>query len=1356
MALERREFLAAGAASAFAVALSWPGGASAATGSALFDRFQTPGPDARSHTWWHWMNGNVTADGITRDLEALNRVGVGGVHMFDVGCGIPQGPAKTLSSEWVRMIRHAAAECDRLGLMFILHNCPGWSSSGGPWITPERSMQQLVWSEATFESGKIDSVLPRPFTRLDHYRDAMVVAYPALPGERAAARGQIVRATLNGNPVETRLITDGDSASVVEVTVEDTSSRLVVEFAAPYRARSLVLHAAPIDDTANFTPSAAFTIEASDDGKAWRPLGAAPVPVWRLHTTPPIVANFAPASARFFRIGIPATCRLSELSLSAESRTPEIGAKAGWGRYANKGETPGASDSAATVDPGKVIDISRFMDRDGRLRWTPPEGAWTVLRFGHTATGAKNLSASDAGIGLECDKLSASALDFHFDTYFGELLQTLERLGQRKLAGALIDSYETGMQNWTADMPREFQARRGYALTSYMPAMTGRFIGSPEITERFLWDFRRTQALLMEELYFGRFHDLCQKHGLLSYTEPYGNGPFDDQQAGSKVDGLMGEFWVRGGAAAYSVKVAATTAHVHGKTFVGAESFTGRPAQSRWQEHPYAMKGLGDEMYSLGLNHFVFHRYAQQPHPTAKPGMTMGPWGFHFDRTNTWFEEAGPWLSYVARCQHMLSQGNFVADILYYAGENSPVQCPVHVEEPVAATLSGARPKLAMPLPSGHDYDVADTDVLMTRTRIEGNQIVLPDGVRYRVLVMPDDKRITAETLTRISDLVRAGMWLVGGPVEHSHGLGNYPASDDRVKRLAADLWGDLDGRTRTARDHGRGRVFWGVPLDRVLAEAGLGRDVELSSQYADAALHWIHRRTDDADIYFVSNARRRAETVVARFRVTGRVPECWNPMTGESHALPVHQELDGYTRVALRLDEAGSCFVIFRKAAAGKAVALLRGPDGPLLQTTPYPAAKREDAAGRFTVSAWIKPETELWPISPEIASDSTRPPVVAARATALARGGTLEMLGMAGASFVIDPPAGAEIYGRGHATLGISTGRNGVIVYANAGDSYRPLLTAQVPIAGWSHLAVACDAGRLTLFLNGKAVASGKATSLILHALLNATITRPRLFEGDVAGLTLHRAALDESAVARLAAQPMPVPDPLPSAEIVAGGLLARQTGRYMLGDRAIDVPAISQPQILSRPWQVRFPPDLGAPAEITLDRLTSLHRHTDFGVRHFSGTATYRTRFAVPAAALGSNRRIHLDLGRVEVIARVTVNGKPLGALWKPPFLLDVTDTLRAGENTLEVHVTNLWPNRLIGDEHLPAENQYKVNAFGWDGGITALPDWYREGRPKPPGGRVAFTTWKHFTADAPLLECGLLGPVTLREALLIPLG
>ena len=1362
--MDRRTFLASCAAGSAAVALTWPVPVKAESGKSLLESFRQPPPDARPHTWWHWMNGNVTADGITRDLEAMARVGVGGVQMFDVGCGIPAGPVTPLSAEWVRLVRHAASECGRLGMAFTVHNCPGWSSSGGPWITPELAMQQLVWSEASVEGGAlVDRALPRPMTRLDYYRDAMVVAFPTPPGERPEALGRIARASVNGSAVDIRLITDADAATVIELAAEADSGALLIEFAEPRPLRSLTIRATPPATVPNFALAAAIRVEASEDGKSFRPLASVPVPNWRLHATPPITANFPPTSARFLRLTVPASLTVHELGFSGHARTEELGGKAGWGRRPNLGEDPGEADPAGSVGSRSVIDVSRFVDEAGRLRWRAPPGRWTVLRFGHTPTGARNVAAPDGGFGLECDKFSPAALDFHFNHYFGKILPALERLGERRLAGALIDSYETGMQNWTAGFPREFQARRGYAILPFMPALTGRIVDSPEATERFLWDLRRVHATLVEDHYFGRFDALCRKHGLVSYTEPYGNGPFDDLQAGSKVDSLMGEFWVRGGAAAYTVKVAATAAHVHGKSFVGAESFTGRPAQSRWLEHPYAMKALGDEMYTLGLNHFVFHRFAHQPHPTARPGMTMGPWGFHFDRTNTWFDDAGPWLGYAARCQHMLRQGNFVADILYFAGENSPVQAPVHIEEPVAATLSGVRPKLVEPVPEGYDYDVADADVLMKRASVRDGRIVLPDGMSYRVLVMPDDRRITRDLLERLRDLVREGMWLVGPRPEQSHGLAGYPASDEAVRRIAAEMWGDLEGKSRTRRAFGKGQIFWGVPLKAVLEAADLPPDVEISAATPDATIRWIHRRVGEADVYFIANGRRRAEDLVCTFRARGR-PERWDALTGQASPLPVHEQTGDRVRVALRLEEAGSCFVVFPPSAPADGVTAIEGPDGFALTTRPFAAPVRKEAKpGSFTVAAWIKPETDLWPISPEIASDSDRPDIAAARATALARGGSVERLGASGASFLVDPPAGEHVFGPGNATLAISAGRNGVILYEHAGSRFPAVLTASQPIAGWTHLAVVYDKGKPTIFLDGERVASGAPSGVAVHAGTGMATPRPRHFEGDVAGFALHDRALFPEAIRRLSSAGLPPPPEPPAAELAASprpALLAWRNGRYAVtsaaGEHILDVEGLPPPRAIDGRWRLIFPAGLGAPAQVDLDRLMSLRLHPDAGVRHFAGTVTYQSRFDFDRSRPGEERRIFLDLGRVEVIAAIRLNGRELGTLWKPPFRADITDALRHGGNALDVRVTTLWPNRLIGDEQFPAQYRYDVTAFSATGGIAALPDWYREGRPMPPGKRVAFATWRHFEADAPLLEAGLLGPVRLFSARLLPLA
>jgi hypothetical protein len=1350
--LDRRTFVAGAAAGALTVSFGLPRGASAARTGSMDASFRTPPPDARPHTWWHWMNGNVTADGITRDLEAMARVGVGGVQMFDVGVGIPQGPAAVLSPLWVKLVRHAVSECDRLGLSFTLHNCPGWSSSGGPWVTPELGMQQLVWSEAAVKGGApADVQLPRPLTRLGHYRDALAVAIPANAAD--VAQGQIVRASAGGKAIEARLITDGDAATGVDLSASEAGA-LTFTFDTPVTARSITVQAIPGDDIPNFEPRTFAALEVSEDGKTFRKLADLAIPFWRLRTIPPLTASFDIVTARAFRLTLPAVLRVAEVRLSATTRTADIGAKAGWGRVANRGEEPDGPVDA--IDPAQVIDVSSFMDANGRLRWTPPPGDWTVLRFGHTATGAKNVAASDTGIGLECDKFSRAALDFHFEHYFGQVRDVMRKLGKRGLAGALVDSYETGQQNWTAGLPAEFEKRRGYPITRYMPALTGRIVGSPEITERFLWDFRRVLALLMEDHYFGRFHELCQRDGLISYTEPYGNGPFDDMQAGAKMDRLMGEFWVRGGAAAYSVKLAAAVAHVHGKTFIGAESFTGRPAQSRWLEHPYAMKALGDEMYTLGLNHFIFHRYAQQPHPDAKPGMTMGPWGFHFDRTNTWFEAAGPWLTYAARCQHMLKRGNFVADILFFTGESSPVQVAVHVEEPVAATLSGARPRLPLEVPEGHDYDVCDAEVLLKRARVVDGRIVLPDGISYRMLVLPEDQRITRELLARLRDMVAEGMWLVGAPPRHSHGLADYPESDADVQAMARDLWGDLDGKARRERDVGKGRVIWGRSLREVLNAARTHPDVELLPAMHDAAVRWIHRRDGDADIYFIANGRRRQEAVTGIFRVAGKQPEIWNAETGEISAAPVYEPVDGRVRMPLRLDPAGSCFVVFRASARAGLPAIGKMGGTSISAGAPPLHARPATVADSFTLSGWIKPETDLWPISPEIASADQSPAIAAARAAAFARGGSAERLGVSGASFLLDPPPGETLFGKGHATAALSAGRNGLILYENRGDNYPAVLALPVPIAGWTHLALVYDRGTPSLFLNGERAGSGKPSDATVHAAPGLSVARPRHFEGDVAGIRLEPAALPSDAIVRLAAAGLPPPEALPAFTLAPGpGLLLWENGRYVAGERTIDATGIAPPAEVPGPWQVAFPAGMGAPPGVMLERLQSLHRHADPGVRHFSGTASYSTSFTVARSALGAGRRLWLDLGRVEVIAQVRVNGRSLGSLWKPPFLIDVTDAVEAGENRLDVAVTNLWPNRLIGDEHLPEENRYPVTAFSATGGIDTLPDWYREGRPKPPGGRVTFSTWKHYSKESPLLESGLLGPVVLRSALKVAL-
>ena len=1323
--------------------------------------FLRPPAGARPHTWWHWMNGNISADGITRDLEAMARVGVGGVQMFDVGTGIPKGPVETLGPEWLRLVRHAASEANRLGLSFTMHNCPGWSSSGGPWVTPDRAMQQLVWSETVVDGGRqVEVKLPRPFAKLEYYRDAMVLAYPSTPGEAQAPR--VAGATLDGKPVDPVLLTDWDQAAGVDMRPAAPGERaaLVIEYAEPREARAVLIQMTGIPGGAGpggggfggpGGPGAAgpqpMTLAASDDGVAFRNVleltgggggrGAGP--------NVPQTSSFSAVRAKYFRFSTAQPVRITELQLSADSRNPDWTFKTNLARRRNQELTP-AKDVNRAIDPEQVIDVSSRMNADGVLSWNAPAGRWTVLRIGHTPTGRMQNASSDAGLGLEIDKFSADAMEFHFDKYFGSLYEAFKPLAAKGLVGALIDSYEVGMQNWTPSFPQEFQRRRGYDLRKYMPAMTGRVVGSPEVTERFLWDVRRAQADVMADNYYGRFAALCRQHGLKSYTEPYGpsNGPFDELQVGALVDEPMGEFWLRQAGAqwGWSLKLTSSIAHVWNKPVVGAESFTGRPNDSKWQEHPYATKAIGDLMYTFGLTRYIFHRYAQQPHPDAAPGMTMGQWGFHFDRTNTWFEKSGPWLQYIARAQHMLRQGRFVADLLYLNGESAPSEMP--------NSDNATKQPLDPAPPAGHDYDVIHPKAFLERVRTENGRVLVEGGMSYRVAVLQPRQAMTVDLARKLVELVQNGMWIVGDPPSYTPGLLNAGANDAELRKLVSTLWGSAGEKERTV---GKGRVFRSQPLGDVLERAGVAPDFQFTSRAPDRDVRFIHRATDGADIYFVTNHQRRPEDIVASFRVNGKRPELWDAVTGTIVPAPVYEAAAGRVRVPIRLEPSGSVFVVFRAAASGDALRSIARDGRTIVSSSEFPAAPpapHPSVVNNFTVSAWIKPEIEIGAGG----GFGGGPTNVAAF-----RESTQGTAGANASCFVVHPPEGDALYGEGHSAAGFTAGRDGVVVYERARGLFAPVLGAALPIAGWNHVAVVYRDGTPSVYVNGALVRTGQSTGRKVHPGLGAPDANVRFvhFEGDMTEPSLVAEALGDQRIRDLAAA-LPDPDSPPEVAPGAGGLLLWANGEYQLasasGRKAARISGLPAPLVVEGPWRVTFPPNLGAPAAMTLQRLASLHLHDEAGVKYFSGTAAYHKTVAMPQAFKASGRRVYLDLGRVEVLAEVLVNGKNLGIAWKAPYRLDATDALRAGDNSLEIRVTNLWPNRLIGDEQLPEEYAFGPATPGGPGGpanaIREVPRWFVEGKPKPSGQRIAFTTWKHWRKDSPLHASGLLGPVRLLSA------
>lgn len=1304
--------------------------------------FLHPPESACPKTWWHWMNGNISAEGITLDLEFLKRAGLGGFQIFQVGVGIPKGPVAYGGSEWLSLLQHAASEADRLGLEFDMMNCPGWSSSGGPWITPALSMQQFTWSEASVQGGRLVSVtLPQPYTKHGYYQDAFVVAFPALPGEERPLAELLTKATTGGESVDASLLTGSDLWKGIEIQPSEVGEpgHLLLEFAEPFEARSISLYLFKASARrGGRAPSARLnvvTLEASDNGVQFRKVchldaeyNNTADPSGEQHLEVPSTTSFPAVRAKYYRLLTWQPARVAAFRLSGATYITDWPHKANFAHRTESWTEPlppeplqvtGVVNRGSIVDPASVVDLTQDTDSQGRLSWKAPAGDWTVLRLGHTTVGVENHPAPDGGLGLECDKFSRDAYDFHFNHFFGKLFSAIQPLAAKGKAGATIDSYEVGMQTWTAKFPEEFQARRGYDLKKYLPALTGRVVGSGDVSDRFLWDFRRTCADLMADYYYGRFAEQCHQHGMKAYAEPYSGGPFEEMQSGSKLDIPMGEFWVAD-SNNYSVKLAGSIGHTHGKPIIAAESYTGAPELAKWQQYPYAMKAEGDWMYTQGLNQYIFHVYAMQPNPTAAPGMTMGPFGWMHSRNNDWANQEWAWIDYVKRCQHMLQQGHLVADLLYFKGVNVPVNTPMWPES------------LSPTPPEGYYYDVANVEVILERIAIKDGRIVLPDGVSYKILVLPEDNRITLELLQKIQQLVNAGMCLVGPKPAFTPGLTGYPESDKQLRRIADEIWGDLNGSTITERTYGQGRVFWGQTMIAVLDKLKIMPDCEVTSRSGDAPINFIHRRAGSAEIYFLANRRRQSEDLVCTFRVEDMQPEFWNPETGEIVPAAVYDVVEGGVRVPIRLGPAGSLFVVFRSRARAQRLSAVTQRDKTLLGCQPFPvptAGRYPAPANNFTISVWIMPDTDMNLGEPT--------------------------------SFVFYPPAGEVAYGAGHTACGLVAARNGVSVFERTSGNPKAVLTVPRPIEGWTHLALVYQGGAPALYLNGELVGRGQPSGNVVHPGLGEAFQRDgaEYFYGNMSEPQLFDEVLSGGRITQLASAGLPEPEKPPALEPWASPnesapqspkWIFWQDGHYTIQDGAgestsVDISRIGEPMELQGPWHVAFPPNLGAPAEIVLPELVSLRKHAEPGVKYFSGTATYTKQFDFSKSQAAD--LVYLDLGRVQVAAEVRLNGKDLGALWKPPYRVNVTEALDAGENTLEVRVSNLWVNRLIGDEQLPPENSY-----GPDGAILQLPAWYVEGKPKPAGGRIAFATWNHYEKNSPLVESGLLGPVRLRRAIL----
>ena len=553
-------------------------------------------------------------------------------------------------------------------------------------------------------------------------------------------------------------------------------------------------------------------------------------------------------------------------------------------------------------DLDSIVDLTDRLDAEGRLVWDVPPGDWVIMRFVCTNTGQGLAIPSPNSQGLAIDHFSAEATRMHFQYFIDKLQEEVGRLDATALTTMYLCSYELRGAAWTPNFLEEFKRRRGYEMTPYLPVLFGARVASQEVTERFLYDYRKTQGDLLVDAFYKTAAEICHEHGLLLCAEAGGPGPpthnvpVDALKAQGVLDVPRGEFWTD--LHIWVVKETACAAHVYGKGVVDMESFT---SWRHWQDGPFELKPFADRAMCGGTNHFTFHMSPHNPPEAGLPGRAYHA-GTHMGSNLAWWPKAGPFIEYLARCSYLLQQGLFVGDVCYYYGDQAyNFVPPKHVD-----------PSLGY----GYDYDVAGAEVILTRMKVDGGRIVLPDGLSYELLVLPDREDVDLGVLEKLEQLVMAGATVVGRKPTRSNGLAEHRNRDRQVQRLADRLWGPCDGKRVTEHAYGKGKIVWGRSLREILRDRGIGPDFAFVGRDDQTSLDYIHRRVGSDDVYFVRNASMREEEVDCVFRASGKTPELWMPDTGQIRGQLVYRVVDGGTKVPLRLAPAGSVFVVFRGTA--------------------------------------------------------------------------------------------------------------------------------------------------------------------------------------------------------------------------------------------------------------------------------------------------------------------------------------------------------------------------------------------------------------------------------------------------------
>jgi hypothetical protein len=921
--------------------------------------FINPPDSARPRVWWHWMNGNITKKGIHEDLEWMHRVGIAGFQNFDAALNTPQIVEKRLvymTPDWKDAFRFTTLLADSLRLEMAIAGSPGWSESGGPWVKPEEAMKKFVWSEVRIEGGKTFSgILPHPpsttgsFQNLpmrqafslsgtgepagpEYYADAAVVAC-RLPDNDLALSALKPKVTSSGGKFTLEALTDGDLATsfLLPYTRPGENAWIMFEFDKPENIEAFAMVGGGYSGQVGFgADQSPRTLESSNDGKNFTKVIDIQIGGVQEKTL-----TFGPVKAKYFRFNwrtpVPRPSQDNGAAFGFRARPGNAGPQgvniaelvlypvARINRFEEKAAFATATDlySAATpevngeevIKTADVIDLTGSMKPDGTLDWSAPEGNWLIIRLGYTLTGHRNSPASPEATGLEVDKLNAVHVRDYFNNYLDQYKDATGGLmGKRGLQYVITDSWEAGTQNWTENIMEEFNKRRGYNMVQWIPALTGHIVESSESSDRFLWDFRKTLSELVAEYHYDQLTDILNERDMHRYTESHESGRAfigDGMDVKRKAAIPMSATWTPGSldpgaevATRYKadVRESASVAHIYGQNTVAAESMTARGTAWAWS--PETLKPTADMELANGLNRFVIHTSVHQPVDDKIPGLGLGPYGQWFTRHETWAEEASPWITYLSRNCYLLQQGNFVADIVYYYGEDNNI-----------TALFGEK----LPdIPEGYNYDFVNSDALINVLFVKNGLIMAPCGTTYRLLALDENSRhMTLPVLKKIRNMVNEGAVVVGEkPVE------TPSLSDDQVEfnSIVNELWVNAEGENVI----GKGKIIAGQSLKDVLGKMNIGPDFTYTKPQDETSLLFVHRLYGNTDIYWVNSRNSFAENLDATFRVTGKAAEIWNPVTGKINQASYAME-NGVTRVPLHLEPNDALFVVFRNKTGEK-----------------------------------------------------------------------------------------------------------------------------------------------------------------------------------------------------------------------------------------------------------------------------------------------------------------------------------------------------------------------------------------------------------------------------------------------------